>query len=625
MQSKGDFTRQILKAFATASALAIVAVAIGIWCLSWVGRAKDTAVANNLGDVKSAELLTHYHETRLGEIRAYLLSRDRAHLQKVRDIETPFHSILDSLDRDSEPPFLRNTLAQIRVLDSQYKVAVDRAIRSPTRVNWILDHEVRPAREKLERHLAELGQLTRASFDSAYAASKKKALTAFRIMLGLGLATLVGLLFLGLAVYQKLRQEQDDREKSKETQDILQTARQRAALLAETGRILSESSDPKAALGSVASQSVEWLCDLFLIELAEDHGLVPVALVTAQKARAPLLNSLHENLPQGLGSLFDTEGMFQSPTPSLQEQVTDERLEALGVKSYIGVPLRARGRSLGVLLLVRTGDSASYISQDLQFARELSHQIALAIDNARLLQEAEVGLRMREELLATVAHDLKNPLSMIRITSDLAVKELKGNEELRRLFHSIREAVLEMQRLIHDLLELTQIESGRIVLDRSPHDATDLVEACVKGSLPQASARSIEIVPDIRPGECIADCDRNRILQVLSNLVGNAIKFTAPGGRVRIDAQATGEGIRFSVIDNGPGIPAEQLPYVFERYWQARRAQQRGTGLGLSIARGLVEAHGGRIWAESALNIGSRFFFVLPEARIKLSKPEKAA
>jgi signal transduction histidine kinase len=316
--------------------------------------------------------------------------------------------------------------------------------------------------------------------------------------------------------------------------------------------------------------------------------------------------------------------MLESPEPSLQLEVTDERLSGLGVISYIGIPLRVRGKKLGVLLLARIEGSAPYTDPDVQYAREFSHQMALALDNARLLQDAEAGMKMREELLATVAHDLKAPLSVVRMTADLALKELKDESPMRARFVAILEAAQEMNRLIHDLLELTQIEAGRIVLDRKHNDAFDIIEACYRLLAPQANAKSIEIIREVKPGECIADCDRNRVVQVLSNLVGNAIKFTGPHGRIRIDAQATGEGIRFSVIDNGPGIPAEQLPHVFERYWQSRRVQH-GTGLGLSIARGLIEAHGGRIWAESAMNIGSRFFFTVPEAHREVVKPEKAA
>jgi signal transduction histidine kinase len=265
---------------------------------------------------------------------------------------------------------------------------------------------------------------------------------------------------------------------------------------------------------------------------------------------------------------------------------------------------------LGSLLLFRCDSDQSYTQDELKFAGDLSHQTALALDNARLLQQAEEGLRMREELLSTVAHDLKNPLTSIRLNSEILLKHQADGEHVRRISQSSE----EMERLIHDLLDLTKLESGRIRLDRKPHDADELISACVKTLQPQAEKNGIEIVKEVRPGECIADCDRDRIIQVLSNLIGNAIKFTGKGGRVRIEAQATGDGIRYSIIDNGPGISPQELPHIFDRYWQARRTQGGSAGLGLSIARGIVEAHGGRIWVESALRIGSRFFFTLPEA-----------
>ncbi len=581
-------------------------------------------VSAQTANLEDADELSRLLQLRVSELRAYMLTREPEHLKALAGGREEFNRHLDALASRNPDPVEQALVSRVRTDDAEYGGLVRKALRNPNRMSWILESLVRPSRLELENALVDVNRHFTEKVEAAGRTYEGLARNSMRTLIVIGLLMLLLLLSLGYLLLRVVREEERTLRQTKEAQENLQATERRAAFLAQTGKIVSENPDPQAALKQVATLSVDWLANICLIELAGGSGLLrPIALAIAGTEREPLFRALHRDLPQGLGSVFSTHHVLQAGTPVLESDVEESRLSSLGVSSLILVPLKARGRALGVLLLCRVEEGASYVESDLQFAQELSHQTALAIDNARLLQEAEEGLRMREELLSTVAHDLRNPLTNIRMNSELLLSQRPNGTlaTIEKQAAAIQDSSANMERLIHDLLDLTKIESGRIVLDRRPHDADDLITSCLNMLAPQIHAHGIEIVKEVHAGEAIADADRSRVIQVLSNLIGNAIKFTGKGGRIRIEATATGDGIRFSIVDNGPGIPAEQLPHIFDRYWQARRTRGATSGLGLSIARGIVEAHGGRIWVESALHIGTRFFFTLPEARKQVKRP----
>jgi signal transduction histidine kinase len=173
-----------------------------------------------------------------------------------------------------------------------------------------------------------------------------------------------------------------------------------------------------------------------------------------------------------------------------------------------------------------------------------------------------------------------------------------------------------MKRLIRDLLDLGQIEAGRFAIDPHPEDVVRLVEDAIEPMHGLAEEKRIRLEARVERGSGVALCDRDRIVQVLHNLVGNAIKFVPEGGEVVVGTAPASRKVRFAVEDNGPGILPEHLPLVFERNWQAPdHALRRGSGLGLFIVKTIVEAHEGQTWVESAPGAGTRFFFTLPAAR----------
>jgi PAS domain S-box-containing protein len=237
----------------------------------------------------------------------------------------------------------------------------------------------------------------------------------------------------------------------------------------------------------------------------------------------------------------------------------------------------------------------------------------------RAEREAVEALQARDQVLAVVSHDLRNLLGPIQAGAALMQEGAPAGAPQHRHLERIQRSAAQMERLIQDLLDVARAEAGRLTLERRPLDPASLLAEVAEIHRPLAAQRRIRLAA--AAGEDLPPVagDPGRLLQVLGNLVGNACKFTPEGGAVTLGAEAAGAGeVRFSVADTGPGIPESDRPHLFEAFWQSARhasggaAGSGGTGLGLSITKRLVEAHGGRLWVESAAGTGSIFSFTLP-------------
>ena len=224
--------------------------------------------------------------------------------------------------------------------------------------------------------------------------------------------------------------------------------------------------------------------------------------------------------------------------------------------------------------------------------------MAVAIENATLYDRALAARRAREDLLATVSHDLKNPLNAIKLSTRTLARHV-DSEKAKDSVTRIDRAADRMSRLIGDLLDAAKIEAGVLTAVPQPEDATALIESAIELFRVIAAEKDIRLVAAPTPAAGFVSCERNLILRVLANLIGNAIKFSPNGSSISIGAEPEAGDVLFSVSDTGPGIPAEHVAHAFERYWQQESSDRRGSGLGLYIAKGIVEAHGGRIWIES--------------------------
>ena len=256
------------------------------------------------------------------------------------------------------------------------------------------------------------------------------------------------------------------------------------------------------------------------------------------------------------------------------------------------------------------------LSEDLQ---RTNQSLAVARD------KAVDASRAREEMLAVVAHDLRNPLNLVMMTTQLFADGELSKEKCNELLAIIRRAAQRMNRLIEDLLEIVRQESGQLTLDVQDRSAASLLAQTMEIFQSTAMEKDVSLrVTDPAP-DLDVWADAERIVQVMSNLVGNALKFVPRGGSIVLECEKRGTEAIFSVRDSGLGITPQNLHKLFEKFWQRGRSDKRGIGLGLTIAKGIVEAHGGRIWAESRVGVGSTFYFGLPVVSQDRREPVLAA
>jgi signal transduction histidine kinase len=336
------------------------------------------------------------------------------------------------------------------------------------------------------------------------------------------------------------------------------------------------------------------LLDTFRADTVPGHGTT-VELGKALPPQAPTVT------PQ-LVLRISAELAKLAPT-SLMEEIRQQNIELLHTLDEL------RSRQVEVDRMYREVADANTQLKDKGNALERT-----AASERAARSEAEAAVATREELLAVVSHDLRNPLGVIVTSASILQRTtLDGNEGER--VHKSAQIILRsadrMNRLIADLLDLAQIQAGKLTVEQKPQDVEGIIRDCVEMLRPLVATRNLK---GMTSAGLHVRCDRERVLQILSNLVGNAIKFTPEGGSISIEAQGTGNDARFFVRDTGQGISEEELPHIFDRFWQGQRKNRAGIGLGLSIVKGLVEAHGGRLWVESKLGAGTTFFFTIPLA-----------
>ena len=392
--------------------------------------------------------------------------------------------------------------------------------------------------------------------------------------------------------------------------------------LAEASAILAASLDYHVTVAAVVRLAVPVLGDVcFLDEIGEDGNVRRLEVVFADRKLRDLAERVRLLAPSP-GSQSPQAKVLESGKPLLLAELADsdlqdtpegeEMLRTAGLQSMIVVPLLARGQNLGVLTFATASSGRRYSSLDLAFAEEIAHRAALAIDNARLYLHATKATGTRDELIAAVSHDLKNPLATIVTTAELLARSEAPDEKRRRWVESLRKSADAMKHLIEDLLDIARIEAGRLTIEEQRCAVGGLLAEALDLMQPLAQQKRLRLERQLPGGEVYLRCDRPRILRVLSNLIGNSIKFTSEGGAITVRAELADREVRFSVADTGSGIAADELPHIFERFWQARKTARLGAGLGLAIAKGIVDAHRGQIWADSETGTGSTFFFTLP-------------
>lgn len=391
----------------------------------------------------------------------------------------------------------------------------------------------------------------------------------------------------------------------------------RAAFLATAGQELASSLDYEHAIATLARLIVPNIADICVIDLAEPDGGLRRAAVSHRDAvreheLATRVGEVIREVPEALALVIrERESRIIGYASSLLAYAGVAPEEQ---RSLMAVPLVSRGQTLGVILAA-AAEGTLFTQEDAALVSELSRHGSLAIDNARLYRESQQAVQAREEVLAIVSHDLRNPLNAVMLAASLLQTSDKVAPGDREQLEIIDISAKRMQRLIEDLLDVTRLEGGKqLPIDPAPLDVQSLFEETYELFKSQAATGSITLQCQAAKDLSPLYADRHRVLQVLSNLIGNAMKFTPPGGMITCRAEPEDGKVLISVADTGPGIPRENLGDIFNPYWQAKRTARLGAGLGLPIAKGIVESHGGRIWVESEPGKGTKFFFTLPVA-----------
>lgn len=405
--------------------------------------------------------------------------------------------------------------------------------------------------------------------------------------------------------------------------------------LGRAGVLLAGSLDYESTLRSAVHLAIPHLADCCVLDIVESPGVVRrFSSVHEDPEVTRHLRALERrrvevaDWPFPVATVLASGAPIVRPGPVAPRATAAEHgggaldrdqpeVDALGIQGLVAVPLRARDRLLGVLTLLATDPARAYGEGEVALAAEITSRAALAIDNAFLFQTAQQAAEARDEVLGVVSHDLRNPLSAISMCARVLFESPPDTSDERRdMAAAILASTQMMQRLIQDLLDVSTIESGHLQIHPRPERLPPIVESALAMVRERAEERGILLERELPLDLPLVRVDAMRVEQVLANLLANAVKFTNGGGRVLVGAFFEAGQVVVRVTDTGVGIPGDDLPHIFDRYWHARRHSRTvGTGLGLAIALGLVEAHGGTIAVQSVVARGTTFTFTLPAAQ----------
>ncbi|HEU5248744.1 MAG TPA: PAS domain S-box protein [Thermoanaerobaculia bacterium] len=403
--------------------------------------------------------------------------------------------------------------------------------------------------------------------------------------------------------------------------------------LAEASAMLGSSLDYRTTLRAFARLAVPRLGDSCAIDVLDSQGMperLAVAHADPEMETIQRRYPINRSAPFGVHHVAITgESEFVSDVPGeMLDQIAWDpehaRLLKTLVGSYICAPLKARGRMLGAMTLIRSPGRVRFDARDVALAEELARRAAFAVDNARLFGEAREASVQKSRFLSAVSHDLRTPASAITLLSSLIRKEaeengIAGSNRLVERCQRLENAASSFSDLLSDLLEIGSFDSGQKRMREEAFPLSDVLRDCIETSTPYAREKGLALrvrwdtdPPGIR-------ADRTEFARVLMNLVSNAVKFTDRGAvKVEICRAVNGD-LEVRVRDTGPGIPSEHLPSVFSEFFQVRNAERdrtKGSGLGLAISRRIMQALGGSLKVESGIGMGSTFTATLPADRV---------
>jgi signal transduction histidine kinase len=412
----------------------------------------------------------------------------------------------------------------------------------------------------------------------------------------------------------------------------VEQARARLAFLADAGALVGSSLNYDVTLGRVAKMAVPFLADWCRVYMiAEDGSVRRVAAAFADREKEKVARALQDYAPSPTSPNSAVAHALATGEAQLSSEIPDEYvaqiaqseehlalMRQLGFRSSMVVPLRARGRVLGAIAFFTAESGRRYGPEDLRFAEEVAQRAALAVDNARLYQELEEAVQLRNHFLAAAAHDLKTPLTAIKVSAQLLGRHAERvggpiSERMREGLDRIDANTARMVRLIDELLDVASLQVGQpLRLDAEEMDLAELVETMVEELRPTVPRHTLRA--EVPAEGVVGTWDPVRLERVLSNLLSNAIKYSPAGGEVVVAVERDGSAALLRVSDQGIGIPTADLQRVFERFHRGTNVEDRiaGSGIGLSGVRQIVHQHGGTIEVESEEGVGSIFTIRLP-------------
>lgn len=405
----------------------------------------------------------------------------------------------------------------------------------------------------------------------------------------------------------------------------MKEAAQTARFLAEASASLAVLVDFDSTLQKVASLAVPHFADWATVDLVEaDGSLRRVAVAHTNPERVALAHDVHRRFPPDPTAPRGAWNILRTGEAELVSEISDELLrksvkndelfgimQELGLRSYLGVPLKVRGKTIGVVTFIAAESGRSFTQVDLITAQDLADRASIAIENTRMYRELLDADRRKDEFLATLAHELRNPLAPIRNSLQILKMTRVDEQTAKQTREMMERQVHHLVRLVDDLLDLSRVMRGKIELRREPAELGSIIARAVETARPLIDAQGHRLDIVLPEESLLIDGDPVRLTQVVGNLLTNSAKYTEPRGQIQLTVRREEQLAILSVKDTGIGIDPEMLPRVFELFVQADHATtkaQGGLGIGLTLVKNLVEMHGGSVSANSAgLGQGSEF------------------
>jgi signal transduction histidine kinase len=402
--------------------------------------------------------------------------------------------------------------------------------------------------------------------------------------------------------------------------------------LAQASAELAGLADYQATLDKIAHLAVPHFADWCTVDMLNESGaLQRVAVAHVDPAKEQLARELYRRFPPDPKRI--TGGgpwnIIRTGEPERVKEITDETLatfitnpdylaalRSLGLRSYMGVPLAVRGKTLGVITFATAESPRRYSSRDQALAQDLARRAAVAIENATLLRTLQESDRAKDVFLATLAHELRNPLAPVWNGLSIIKRAPGDTQRVLQMANMIERQVAQLTRLVDDLLDVSRISTGKIELKQQPTNLVSIIGSAMETSRPHIEAGQHKLSVRFPDEPTDLQADPVRLAQVFANLLNNAARYTRPGGNIDLRVEAQADRFIVRVRDNGTGIPRDMLGKVFTLFTQVihpAELNHGGLGIGLSLVEGLVRLHGGSVEAHSeGLGKGSEFVVCLP-------------